>query len=732
MKNRKKCFGVFLFAASLLFAAGCSGSSDLGPLPTLAPTHTPAPIVDTPDPTIAPDAEYTKIIELNGEDFNQTSHFMREGEGLVSVKPLSHSGSYSFCLAGRKETWHAVSVEVKDKDENKVNVSGKNMFMAMWVYHESGQPENLTCTVTAKKPDGESATIATITQNGIPSNTWTLVQGMVPVYANVSDPQIRIEMTSSSTDFYFDDLRLSYDTKSVVGPNREFNTITFEGIYCDFENGENPFTGRAGNEKLTIKKTSGGAGEKCMVTSGRTANWNGPSIDLTEYALADTTIWVSFLAAHNGDAATSVKCTIQELPVGVTDESKATYTQITMSKRLDKDEWAEVSGKYTLKANTERAILYFETDKTENIYLDNVMITAKDPETIVVDDGKIQDKGETFDTTGYVNVFNLTADGAKDQTDTFKNNGSAQCARDSKGHTENGFKVSNRGATWSGVGLHFSDVDMAETVIGKQVYVSFWVYQESGETLDFSATLQANKPDGTSVWPERVAIEVLPSGQWTHVEGMIPIYANVSVPQINFEIPTSEDADFYLDDVIISYDPNSVVEKYQAYEDAAVESQKKQPLGKLSLNFDDNNAFFSPRGNTTQTLEYGGYESEKCIYVANRNQQWEGIQADFSQYDIFGKTVYVTFRVYHEYEEPMTIQLSVQRNDGTGDIYETVVREEVAADGKWAQFSGSYYVGEANKKVYFYFETPGDAGFEEDAKKSFYIDDVTFEVIEEE
>ena len=731
MKNRKKSFGVFLFAALLLFVAGCTGAEDLGPLPTLAPTHTPVPIVDTPDPTVAPDAEYTRIIELNGEDFNQTSHFIREGEGTVVVKPLAHAGSYSFCLSGRMESWHAVSLDVKDKDDNTVNVSGKNMFMAVWVYHESGQLEDISCIVTAKKPDGESTTIATITQTAIPSNTWTLVQGMVPVYANVTEPRIRFEMTSSSTDFYFDDLRLTYDTQSVVAANREYNIITFEGIYCDFENGENPFKGRAGNEKLTIRNTSGGAGEKCLMTSGRTANWNGPAIDLTEYGLADTTIWVSFMAAHNGDAPTMVKCTIQELAKGVTDESKATYTQITMTKKLNSDEWTEATGQYTLKANTEKAVLYFETDKTEDIFLDNVLITAKDPETIKIDNGQITEKEETFDTSGYETIFYLTADGAKDESSTFINNGSSQCARDSKGHTENGFKVSNRAATWSGVGLHFNDVGMAEEVVGKQVYISFWVYQDSGQTLDFSATLQANKPDGTSVWPERVSIGVLPSGQWTFVEGVIPIYANVSMPQINFEIPTSENADYYLDDVIISYDPNSVVEKYQAYEDAAQESQNKVPLEKLSFGFDDNNAFFTGRGNASCSLEYGGYESEKCIYVSNRTQQWEGIQADFSMYDIFGKTVYVTFRVYHEYDEPFPIQLSVQRNDGTGDAYDTVVREEVAADGKWAQYSGSYYVSESNKKVFFYFETPGDAGFEEAATKSFYIDDVTFEVVEE-
>ena len=77
----------------------------------------------------------------------------------------------------------------------------------------------------------------------------------------------------------------------------------------------------------------------------------------------------------------------------------------------------------------------------------------------------------------------------------------------------------------------------------------------------------------------------------------------------------------------------------------------------------------------------------------------------------------------------MTIQLSVQKNDGTGDTYEPVVTAQVEANGKWAQLNGSYYVPEGIKKIYFYFETPGDAGYESEATKSFYIDDVVFEVV---
>jgi len=720
MKNKRKHVTAFLIAMMLLFAAGCANRIELGPLPTLAPTNTPAPEVDTPAPTGAPDADYARIVELDGEDFNQTAYFNIEGEGTVSVKSIYKSGRYSFCMSGRGESWHGISFDVKDINGSKVDVVGKNMFLSMWVYHESDKPESFTCTMQVKKPDETTDTPIELVVSDVPSHTWTLLEGVLPVYANVSDPKLRIEMTTGNASFYFDDFRLSYDQKSVVGPNVGYNVLSFPGIYLDFESGDNPFVGRAGTETMTVAK-GGKGGQKCLITSGRTENWNGPSMDISEYGLSGATIWVSFAATHGGKGNTPIKCTIQELPYGVNDESLATYTQIAITESLAAGQWGEVTGSYTLKADTERAILYFETDQTEDILLDNFLLTAKDPATIEINKqtGEIIDKVDRIDTSDFVNLYTLTADGMQDQTATFINNSNVLIDNDSNGYAENGFRVYERNATWSGAGIHIANDGYADQVIGKEVYVSFWVYQNSGETQQFSATLQANKPDGTAVWPERVAVEVIPSGEWTYVEGMIPIYANVSVPQINFEMPSSAEADYYLDNVIISYDPNSNVPVYEAYEDTV---KVKEKLNDLVLTFEDNNAFFIGRGNGKASIVYGGYESDNCLYVSERSLNWHGVVADFSNYDIIGRTVNVSFWMCHDYDEPLQVYLSAEQNDGSNTEYIHVLEGNVAADGKWVYFSGSYEVPETVKKIYFYFESENETA-------SFYLDDITFDVV---
>ncbi len=724
MKNRKRSIGVFLFAASTLLIAGCGGSDELGPLPTLAPTHTPAPVVDTPEPTKAPDENFARVIELDGEDFNQTSHFTLNGQGNISVLSPSYTGKYAFYVSNRSESWDGPHIRFADKEGVDVSVTGKRAFVSVWVYHETGKTESFNCTLIVKKPDGIQEETVTLTKQGVQSGTWTLLEGALPVYANVTEPIVRLAMNSSKEPFYFDDIRLTYDENSSVAAKAEYNVVDFDGLYYDFESGEHDFIPRGGTENLEVRNGGAEDGKKYLHTSNRNANWHAPSIDLSSYNLAGTTIWVSFTAAHRGDKNAEVLCTIEELAYGGQKGKNETYAQIGRTKSLAPDEWGEYTGKITIKANTESLILYFETGGKDDIMIDNVMITAKDPATLEVDKetGEIGDKVEKMDITGYNTVHHLTADGMADETVAFISMSSAVIDRDNKGRNENGFRVSGRNQTYSGAALTFEDLNGKEhDVIGKNVYVGFWVYQDSGKPIQFSATLQVTKPDGKTDWPERVNKVNVPSGEWTYMEGIIPIYANVSNPQINFETPESGTPDFILDNVIVAYDPESEVAAHAAYADTV---GKKKKLDKITLSFDDNNAFFIARGDGKPSIQYGGYDSEKCLFVSGRKSNWHGVSKNMTdEYsNIVGHTVEASFWVYHEYENPLEVVLSIEQvDDSNSTSYVNVVRANCPSDGKWTQYTGTYYVPDNMKQVTFYFESP-------DATAEFYIDDVTFRV----
>ena len=719
MKRRKRLFAFSLLASVLMFTAACGGGGDKYVLPTLAPTYTPIPKPEEhvgPTPTPAPDAGNTKIIALDGEDFNQTSHFSIRGEANISVKPTAYAGAYAFYVSGRGADWHGMSLNFSDTNGKVYNVIGKTIHVAAYVYQETGEPQDFSLTLAVKKPDGTPDTPESLTINNVPSGKWTLLEGDIPVYANVSAPTVSIEMPTSTKDFYFDDIRITYDESSAVAAHTPYTTASLDVLYFDFEDGEAHLDSRGSASPMVV---SGGSddGAQCMFVSGRTATWNGAQIDLSEYGLAGTKIWITYDAMHVGAQKTKVTCSLEYTTTG---SSAAKYANITSTDSVLPEEWTEGSGSTTISTMADSVIIYFETSGTEDFYVDNVLISTKDPSTIKIDKSEggstIVDTTEQIDTEGFVTIHDLAAE-ENSETQIMSHRGSAQVSITNKGYRESGFLVSGRTATWNGFGLDFKNLNNKSfNVIGKNVYISAWVYQETGEPLDFSATLQVNKPDGTATWPERVELTVLPSGQWTHVEGIVPVYANVKVPQINFEIPGSDTAEFYVDEIIIMYDPNSSVAPNPDYEEAA-----KQTFSTMELTFEDNNAFFEARGNGKPSIVGGGHESDKCLAVTGRSSNWHGVQADLSSYDLAGKTIEVTYWVCHDSSTPFAINMTAEQNDGETTTYTPVVAGEEIEDGKWVQYTNTYDVPSNVKKFIIYFESPV-------ADASFYVDDVTIEL----
>lgn len=274
-------------------------------------------------------------------------------------------------------------------------------------------------------------------------------------------------------------------------------------------------------------------------------------------------------------------------------------------------------------------------------------------------------------------------------------------------------QVTSRSATWHGVSLSFTDATYtAHDVVGKEVFVSFDVYQESGAPMNISCTLEAKKPDGSNSWPERISTDDVPSGEWVHIEGIIPVYANAASPILCFESADNATSDFYLDNVLVSYVPSSYVEPDPEFDPVA-----KIPFENVSLDFEDGTTgVFGARGDATPTVVDG------ALYVTGRTSSWHGAQADFTAYDLAGKTLTVTFKAKHDEAAPISIKATLSESDGSETTYASIAGsdEEPIAAGEWVELSGSVTVLDTTVAPILYFEATETA--------SFYIDDVTVTV----
>ena len=281
--------------------------------------------------------------------------------------------------------------------------------------------------------------------------------------------------------------------------------------------------------------------------------------------------------------------------------------------------------------------------------------------------------------------------------------------------SEGSIWVTGRGANWHGVSLSFlGSTGEEHNVVGKEVTVSFDLYQETGAPFDFSCTLQVLKPDGSQAWPERVEALQGPSGEWVHVEGVIPVYANAGSPSLNFETSdaASASAEYWIDNITISYDKNSSVDPNPEYE-----PEPKVPFENVALTFTNNTGVFGSRGGASVAAVDG------AMYVSGRTANWNGAQADFSAYDLVGKTIEVSFKAKHDEDYPVDIKCSIEEKDSTGtSSYNGIAGSGVpegtpsVQPGEWASFTGSYTILDTTVAPIVYFETP--------ATESFYIDDL--------
>ena len=725
MKKRRSLRAFSLLMVATLFMSACGSSGSQYVLPTLAPRNTPTPEVQEdlgPTATPAPDANNLKIIALDGEDFNQTANFSVRGTCSISVKKVAGDEDFAFCVADRDAATDCVYLDFTDTEGNLKNVSGKMVHVAAWVYQETGLPADFACRLTGKRPDGITETPESITISRVPSGQWTLIEGDIPIYSNLINPNVSIEMTSSKDNFYFDDIRLTYDPYSAIPANTEYGASNFDGVFCDFENSSmDPFVGRDdGTTKVKAEITGDSfEGSNALYVSDRASNWYGIQVDLTQYNLAGSKIWVSFAAKHEAKHKARVICSMQWTAQGSSTEK---YNNIVSTDTVLPDTWTEASGTYTIPSNASTVIIYFEAEDVNSFYLDDIVISGKDPSAAsqggqdVPQGGQDTTQTGPIDTTGFVTIHSLSAK-SENETQIFTPRGST-LEINKKGYSGSCFEVTGRTQAWNGIGIDFTNLDNKSfDVIGKEVYVSFWIYHESGSPMEFSATLQANKPDGTQVWPERVSVEGIPSGKWTFVEGIIPVYANVKVPQINFELPGSDTEDFLVDEITIAYNPKSSVDPNPDYEEAA-----KVKFSPINLTFEDNNAFFQSRGTGTPKLVYGGHASDMCLMVTGRTANWHGVQADLSQYDLAGKTIDISYWAYHEYSTPLEIKMTAEQNDGETTNYTTAVPGDTnMGDGKWVKFSNTFDVPANTKKLILYFESPIETA-------EFYIDDVSIKL----
>lgn len=378
MKKKSKIAAVTLscvFAATMM--AGCN-KSDTAETTALTATTTATTVAVSEEVTTAAvttaavTAETTvsdliTIADYTGLEKSESLYFQDLGSGTAKWRADGgQTDDGCFQITGRTDTWNGAYLTIPDE------CIGHIVHVSFYAKTTSADTTTVSCTLQVIKPDGSQDWPERINNTAMTPDTWTLIEGDIPVYSDVTGPYIYFE-SDTVDDFYIDDVNVTCDLTTTADagyPDLADAAIEAAGtseIKLDFEDGNAFFTGRGGSADIA----DGGSGsDHCLAITGRTDTWNGAEADLTAYEIAGKTVKVSFDVCVPEDIA--VQCTMQEKDA----DDNTTYNTVAASDTLKADTWTTVTGTYTVLTTTVDPVIYFEIpdSATDDFMIDNVDI----------------------------------------------------------------------------------------------------------------------------------------------------------------------------------------------------------------------------------------------------------------------------------------------------------------------------------------------------------------------
>jgi len=280
-----------------------------------------------------------------------------------------------------------------------LNLLGVNNFVAGATYQitayvmlQSADASGPTVSLSTKTADcATSGSYGTIATSAALSNTaWTKVQGTFS-FSNLPGPPTTLDLylqSSSATDsFYVSDVTIGLLSPAPLSPSQQDNT----GITSTFEDGGlDGWSSRSGSSTVTNSTAAAHSGTHSLLTTGRIANWDGPSINVSNKMYVGSTynlsVWVMLTPADNSSHV--INMSLQTTKSGTTSyPSVSGYPGVTVPAD---GAWHQINVMgYTMSSpyDTGQVSLYLQTvpaSGTDEVsfYIDDFQLSYVAPPTI--------------------------------------------------------------------------------------------------------------------------------------------------------------------------------------------------------------------------------------------------------------------------------------------------------------------------------------------------------------
>jgi endo-1,4-beta-xylanase len=271
-------------------------------------------------------------------------------------------------------------------------VAGAVYQVSAWVLLAAPDSSNPTVTLSLKTADcattGNYSSLGTST--ALSSAAWTKVQGTFSFSDQPGPPTsliLYIQSSSATDSFYIGDVVIGELAPPPPNPSQQDNS----GISTNFEDGGlDGWSSRSGSSSVTNSTAAAHTGAHSLLTTGRIANWDGPSISISDKMYVGSVYNISgWIMLSPADGSSHVI----NMSLQITVSGNPSYPSVTPYPGITvaaDGNWHQINVMgYTMSSSYDQgqATLYFQTAPASgndlvSFYLDDFQLSYVPPPVI--------------------------------------------------------------------------------------------------------------------------------------------------------------------------------------------------------------------------------------------------------------------------------------------------------------------------------------------------------------
>ncbi|MFN8073789.1 MAG: PHB depolymerase family esterase [Kineosporiaceae bacterium] len=369
LPSRSRRRGLSLVATASVLAviagtalAGTAQAATPTPTPSATPSASPSP---TPSPTSTAPAVVTDL-SSDFEDGTTQGWFGAGVTVAAADSDSAHGGGKVLAVTDGDPAWGAPMIDLA----SAVTLPGVVYTVTGWVRlapAEDGSATSGAVSMTVKQDD-EYLNSGTY-QVPVTSTGWTkLSRSYTLPEVTPGALQLYFQTADDVSDFQLDDVTVTHEGAGGGGGGGS----SAQNLSFDFEDGTAQGWAPRGSVTLEASDAQANGGTKSLLTSGRTANWNGPALDLMGKVTAGSkyafTSYVRMATLPEGATSDKLSMTMQ-----ATVDGTDSYSWIGGQADVTADGWTKLTGTWTAPAGATGLTVYVEAaGETSSYYLDDV------------------------------------------------------------------------------------------------------------------------------------------------------------------------------------------------------------------------------------------------------------------------------------------------------------------------------------------------------------------------